>query len=220
MSVTPTDRPLRRDAERNRRRILQGAAEAFAELGLDATTDEIARRSGVGIGTFYRRFPTKELLIEALFEDRVAQLATLAEEALGSGDAWSGLVYFIDRATAWQVADRGLRQLVFSTAHGQARITRDRDRLGPLVHGLVDRAQRAGELRDDLSGSDIVLVQLMLTAAADFTREVSPDGWRRCMVLLLDGMRARRDAPTPLPSPALNTEQITRVMTGRHPPGH
>ncbi|WP_307874159.1 helix-turn-helix domain-containing protein [Frankia sp. AgB1.8] len=212
-------RPLRRDAERNRRRILEGAAAAFAEQGLDVTTDEIARRSGVGIGTFYRRFPTKELLIEALFEDRIGKLVELAEECLRDEDPWSGLVSFLDQATARQVADRGLKELVFSTAHGRARISADRDRIGPLFFALVERAQLAGQLRPDVAGTDLGLVQLMLTAVADFTRDVAPESWRRFLAIMLDGLRTSRDAPSPLPASALDPAQVTQIMACYRPQG-
>src|SRR3954462_1928388 len=78
----PTDRPLRRDAERTRQRILEAAREAFAEGGLAVTLDEIAHRAGVGVGTVYRRFPDKEELIDALFEERMGELVALAETSL------------------------------------------------------------------------------------------------------------------------------------------
>ncbi|MBX6391101.1 MAG: helix-turn-helix transcriptional regulator [Frankia sp.] len=212
-------RPLRRDAERNRRRILEGAASAFAELGLDVSTDEIARRAGVGIGTFYRRFPTKDLLIDALFEDRVGKVVELAEECLRHEDPWTGLVTFLDQSTAWQVADRGLKEVVFNTAHGRSRIARDRDRIGPLVAALVNRAKQAGALRADVAGADLALIQLMLATAADVTRDVAPEAWRRFLALTLDGLRARRDGPSELPHPPLDLEQITQVMSCRRHSG-
>src|SRR5499425_2315450 len=85
-------RPLRRDAERNRQRILKAASEVFNERGLEVSLDEIARHAGVGVGTVYRRFRTKEELVEALFIDRIEEVAALAEEAAEVPDPWSGLV--------------------------------------------------------------------------------------------------------------------------------
>src|SRR5215468_12724774 len=90
-------RPLRRDAERNRQRILKAAAEVFNERGLDVSLDEIARHAGVGVGTVYRRFRTKEELIEALFMDRLDSITAIGEEAFASPDPWSGLVFFMER---------------------------------------------------------------------------------------------------------------------------
>src|SRR5215218_6134927 len=80
-STAARERPLRRDAERNRRRILEAAAEVFAERGLAVTMDDIADHAGVGVGTVYRRFPNKDLLIDALLEDRLAELVAMAERA-------------------------------------------------------------------------------------------------------------------------------------------
>ena len=81
-TLTPTERPLRKDAERNRQRILTAAGELFAERGLGVTLDDIAHHAGVGVGTVYRRFPNKEVLIDALFEQRIEAIATIAAEAL------------------------------------------------------------------------------------------------------------------------------------------
>src|SRR3984885_6165269 len=91
-------RPLRRGAERNRQRILAAAAEVFNERGLDVSLDEIARHAGVGVGTVYRRFSTKEELIEALFMDRLDSITALAEDAAETADPWSGLASFLEQA--------------------------------------------------------------------------------------------------------------------------
>src|SRR5918998_4729568 len=116
MASTPTtpDRPLRRDAERNRQRILEAARDAFAEEGLRVTLDEIAHRAGVGVGTVYRRFPDKEQLIEALFEDRINDFATVAEECLRFDDPWTGLVRFLGRVTEAHAYDRGFKEIALS----------------------------------------------------------------------------------------------------------
>ncbi len=90
-------RPLRRDAERNRQRILKAASEVFNERGLEVSLDEIARYAGVGVGTVYRRFRTKEELVGALFKERIDSVAALAEEALQAPDPWSGLVSFMEQ---------------------------------------------------------------------------------------------------------------------------
>jgi AcrR family transcriptional regulator len=98
--MTSPTRPLRRDAERNRQRILAAAGELFAERGLSVTLDDIARHAGVGVGTVYRRFPDKNELIDALFEDRLKALCAAAEAALASDDPWDGLVLFLERGVA------------------------------------------------------------------------------------------------------------------------
>src|SRR3954466_3762551 len=109
---------LRADAERNRRRILDAAAELFAEKGLAVGLDEIARRAGVGVGTAYRRFASKDELVEALFEERIAQVAQLAEDALEADDPWEGFAGFFEGAVGLHVANRAVKELMFT--HGDA----------------------------------------------------------------------------------------------------
>jgi AcrR family transcriptional regulator len=111
-SVAPTERPLRKDAERNRLRILEAAGELFAERGLGVTLDDIARHAGVGVGTVYRRFADKELLIDALFEQRMELMCSIAAEALELQDPWDGFVYFFEQGSELQARDRGLKELL------------------------------------------------------------------------------------------------------------
>src|ERR1700728_5125884 len=92
--------PLRRDAERNRQRILAAAADVFTERGLDATLDEVAKAAGVGIGTVYRRFPDKETLVSELFRERIDALVTVAETACTAPDPWRGLVSYLEYAAS------------------------------------------------------------------------------------------------------------------------
>jgi AcrR family transcriptional regulator len=218
MSASPsTDRPLRRDAERNRQRILEAAREAFAEGGLAVTLDEIAHRAGVGVGTVYRRFPDKEQLIDALFEERIGELVALAEASLSRDDAWEGLVGFLEAATALHACDRGLKEVALSGMHGLERVGRARELMFPLVTRLVARAQEQGSLRPDLEPTDLPLLQLMLGALSECTREVEPEVWRRFLGILTDGMRTRRDAPNPLACGGLAPEQVQRTMRSWRP---
>src|SRR5437763_16995374 len=92
---TAVERPLRKDAERNRRRILDAAAELFSERGLGVTLNDVAHHADVGVGTVYRRFPNKQLLIDALFEDRFADIVQLAQDGLDNPNPWQGLVGFL-----------------------------------------------------------------------------------------------------------------------------
>jgi AcrR family transcriptional regulator len=210
---------LRRDAERNRQRILEAAREGFARRGLGITLDEIARLAGVGVGTVYRRFPDKELLIEALFERRLDELVELAEDALGQQDPWDALAGFLERLLAVQAADRGLKEVALGTTHGQERVRRARGRLAPVVRALIGRAQAAGVLRADVVGPDMALVQFMIGAVIDYTSDVEPDAWRRLLAIVLDGLRTRRDGPSPLPTPPLGDAQLDRAMGRWRPVG-
>ncbi len=207
------DRPLlRRDAERNRARILEAARAVFAERGLDVSMDEIARCAGVGVGTVYRRFPDREDLIDALFEDRIGEIEVAAAAAAGHADAWEGLVEFLESMLKTQAEDRGLREVLVSSVHGRLRLEAARGRIKPLIEGVVARAQAAGALRPDVAAADLPLISVMLSTVADYSRAVSPDVWRRCLGLLLDGLRTAREAPTPLPAPPLSDEQLEQAM--------
>jgi AcrR family transcriptional regulator len=208
----PSDRPLRRDAERNRQRILEAAAELFAQRGLDVTLDQVAAHAGVGVGTVYRRFPDKEELIDALFEDRIADIARFAQEALHDPDPWRGFVGFMERSCERHTANRGLQQIVFSAAHGQERVAQAREQIAPLVDRMLERAQAAGRLRGDLAPSDVPMVQVMVGAAALYAGAIEPELWRRMFAFVLDGLRADGSGPTPLPIGPLSQEQFEQAM--------
>jgi AcrR family transcriptional regulator len=179
--------------------------------------DEIARRAGVGVGTVYRRFPDKELLIEALFEQRIDDLVALAEAARDEPDAWDGLVRFFESFVALEAADRGLKEVVLTPNRGQQRVARARARLTPVVNDVLERAKADGVLRPDVVGPDLGLVQFMLGAVADVTRDVDPELWRRFLGIALDGLRTRRDAPTPLAPGPLDDRALDRAMGASRP---
>ena len=213
-------RPLRKDAERNRQRILRAAAEVFTERGLEATLDDVAHHAGVGVGTVYRRFPDKASLADALFEQRIDVLVDLAEHAYGEPDAWEGLVSFMERAAEMMASDRGLRQMLMFAANGHDRVSYARDRMRPAVGRLVERAQAAGQVRGDLAATDIPVIEFMLSVTAEYARDVRPGIWRRYLALWLDALQPARDSYTPLPVPELTVEEFATVMRtsplGRH----
>jgi AcrR family transcriptional regulator len=201
-----SDRPLRRDAERNRLRILEAAREVFAERGFDASLDQVAAHAGVGVGTVYRRFPDKDALIDALFEERIGDVAAAGQRALGASDPWEGLVDFLQYASAVQARDRGLRQALLS--RGADKTERAREKIIPIVAELVTRAQQAGSLRADLDPLDLPLVDLMVSTVADRTRQVSPEIWQRALTIIIDGLATTRQTPTPLPGKPLDRGQL------------
>jgi len=207
-----TVRPLRRDAERNRQRILQAAWEAFNERGLDISLDEIARYAGVGVGTVYRRFRTKEDLVQALFMDRVDSIAAIAEEAFKFADPWSGLVFFMEQMAEKMAGDLGLRQMLMFANYGQDLVSYARKRNAPLVERLVERAQAAGQLRTDLRQTDIPFIVFLLADATQLAHAANPGIWRRYLTLILDGMRPEREGVTPLPVAALLPEEMETSM--------
>ncbi len=203
------ERPLRADAERNRQKILTAARAVFAERGFAATLDDIAARAGVGVGTVYRRYPDKDALIDALFEERLAGVAELGRRALAHEDPWEGFVTFMTEGAALQAADRGLKQAMLS--RGRARAGRARATIVPIVTELITRAQQTGRLRADLEVVDIPIINMMVLAIADMTRAVSPDTYRRMLGIVLDGLATRRSEPTPLPA-AIDQEQLVAAI--------
>ena len=207
-----TVRPLRRDAERNRQRILEAASEAFNERGLEVSLDEIARYAGVGVGTVYRRFRTKEELVEALFLERLDSVAAIADDAFEAADPWSGLVSFMERMAELMAGDLGLRQMLIFATYGRDLVAIARQRNAPLVERLVLRAQAAGQLRADVRPTDIPFIVFMLTEATHLVNAANPDIWRRYLALILDGMRPAREGITPLPVPALLPGEMEKSM--------
>jgi AcrR family transcriptional regulator len=170
---------LRADARRNLELVLDAAERAFGASGPDASVDEIARLAGVGHGTVFRRFPTKDDLMYAVIERHVAQMRAMAEEALASDAPGEAFFDF-----AWQVAElnmstAGLHRCVVHCG-GKPGATE----LATLVGKIVSRAQRAGAVRRDVKPADVqLLVRSALTSA--------PSGqWRRYLEVVLDGLRA------------------------------
>lgn len=213
-------RPLRRDAARNRQRVLKAASEVFTERGLDVSLDEVARHAGVGVGTVYRRFRTKEDLVEALFVERIDAVAALAENAATTPDPWSGLVGFLEEVAEMLAGDLGLRQLLKFATYGGDRVSYARQRNAPRVTRLVERVQAAGQLRSDLRATDIPFILFMLAEAAQFARQVSPEIWRRYLALVLDALRPEREGVTPLPVAALRPDEMETAMRQSAPRHH
>lgn len=212
-SVDPAEKPLRRDAERNRRRILDAARELFAQRGLGVTLNDIAHHAGVGVGTVYRRFPDKSVLIEGLFEESFEEIVARMQTALADPDPWHGIVRFLEGQFEAQANDRGLKELITEAPGGLERIARLRGRLLPMSERLVQRARRAGVVRPDIQPSDFAITQLMIGAVLDVSHDVDPELWRRYLALLLRGMSARPEELGPLAEPALGPEQVDTVMS-------
>jgi AcrR family transcriptional regulator len=206
--ATKATRPLRADAERNRQHLIDAARELFAQRGLDVTLDDIAHHAGVGVGTAYRRFESKDDLIDALFEQELEGIIEVAETAAGHEDAWEGLVYWMTSIVERQVRDRGLKAIMTSTARGKKRVAAARSQIGPRIGPLVPRAKKQGALRADVEIPDIPMLVFMIVGVAEYTRSVDPEIWRRYLAIVLDGLRA----DSKLPHPALDLAQMTKAM--------
>lgn len=212
MPVTKS-RPMRKDAAQNRDRLLRAAADLFAEEGLGVTLNDIAHRAGVGVGTAYRRFANKEEVIDALFEHQLNAVAEVAEAALADPDAWNGLLTFLEQALHMRHGDRGLNQIMNNPALGDARVQEVRDKIAPTLVSLVDKAKAQGVVRPDLDQTDLIFIQLGLSAIIDATRTISPELYRRYLTFYLDGIRADRSVFTAPPIAALTAADTHQVMT-------
>src|SRR4051794_23734833 len=113
--MTSAEKPKRKDAARNRGRILDAAKALFAERGLSVTLHDIAARAGVGVATIYRHYPDKKPLIDALFDEQLAEMTAIFEEALRNPDPWESIVWCHEQALEHQAHNRGLRELLLGT---------------------------------------------------------------------------------------------------------
>jgi AcrR family transcriptional regulator len=205
-------RRLRRDAARNRQRILAAARELFAERGLEVGVDQIAARAGVGMGTLYRRFPTKAALIDAIFDARVEEYLRIADRAVEHEDAWEGLRAFLEGAIGLQARDRGLKEILDSRS--QSPRGRDVGRsAGEVIAELLARAQRAGVVRDDITAGDIAMIMWGSGGVADVAARIAPDLWRRYVGLMLDALRT--PAPGELAGAPLTATQLRKIAAAR-----
>jgi AcrR family transcriptional regulator len=165
------------------------ARDLFARNGLDVSVEEITQHAGVGMGTLYRHFPTKDELIDAVLEDAFAEILALAERAAAAEDAWAGLTSFLEGVLELRFQNRGVRELIESGNRG-ARHAEMRKRIRPVIRRLIERAQLQGTLRPDFKLDDVSFVFQAVGRVIE-----SDDGrrnaWRRHLDFLLDGLRMR-----------------------------
>jgi AcrR family transcriptional regulator len=178
---------LRADAQRNLDRILAAAADAYAEVGPDVTIDEIARRAGVGHGTVFRHFPTKDALRAAVIAVRLDELLVHAHELLERPDPPAALEEFVWMAADAVRRDRALFEGIEECGTFKP-VAVAKEELHEVVDKLIRRLQRAGTLRRGVDSRDIgALVGAAIKASMHAERE---DAWRRYVQIVLDGLRA------------------------------
>jgi AcrR family transcriptional regulator len=177
---------LRADAQRNLERVLDAAAELFAERGCDVSVDEIAHRAGVGHATVFRRFPTKDALIAAVVSKQVGELAAFVREALEEEDAGEAFRSFVWHAGELHASNRGLDE-GFTRCGDMRELAEAKAELNGLIEQLIERAQAARALRSDVAADDVSsLVGGAIRGAAD---SPDPELWRRYVGVVLDGLR-------------------------------
>lgn len=194
-----TARGLRADAERNRERIVAAAREVFAEQGLGASTNEIARRAGVGVATLFRRYPTKDDLVSAVFTDKMSAYVAAIEDALADADPWRGFCNYIEEVCQMQADDSGFADLLTLPFPNAKRLKAERDRAAHAETELLERAKATGSLRQDFVQQDVPLILMANAGVLAATRTAAPDAWRRLIGYLLQAFSA--EAAQPLPSP-------------------
>jgi len=194
---------LRADAERNRRLVLDAAATAFAEQGLDAGVADIARRAGVGNATVFRRFRTKEDLVLAVLEDRLAALRDAARDASRNPDSATALRSFFEAAIAWQTDDMVCLEALSEGLFDHPRFREIRAEVYADVEAVVERAHEAGTLRRDVTVADLKFLSAGVAQAVAPVRHALPELWRRYLGIVLDGLKPSGASPLEAEAPDL-----------------
>jgi AcrR family transcriptional regulator len=196
---------MRSDAVRNRKRLLMAAGQVFEEKGLEASVADVARVAGVGMGTLYRRFSSKEALIEALVSEVLEETIAMAREALG-WPAGTGLEHFLEESSSYQAEHLGCLPMLWNTDHHLMRTARD------LIGELLADAQQHGRVRSDLVSTDISIAMWSIRGVLETTRTIAPEAWRRHLDLLISGMRPTESV---LPHRSLSQDQVDAVLSRR-----
>ena len=216
----------RRDAQRNHELLVEAARDVFAEQGIEASLEEIARRAGLGIGTLYRHFPSREALVEAIFERRIGELVIVAEEAVADPNAWAGFSRLLEQTLELQAGDRVLKDVLMRYPPGANKLAGAREELRALYEQVLERARNQRALRADFTFSDLALLFWSFAPLIDATAEVTPRTWRRHLHFVLDGLRA--DAATLQAQQPLTDKQLLAAthalheqrLGRRHTPAH
>lgn len=182
---SPTGRRKRADAVRNRAAVVAAAAQVFREKGLDAGIPEIAEGAGVGKGTVYRSFPTKDHLIAAVVTDRLAEYEARFTSALAQDDAWEALRSVVLAKSPDPTFHESLRRVIDVPEVREARAANL-----AAMDVLVRRAQEQGRMRADVASEDLAVLFAGLAAVLAASPDATPATWRRYLTLALDGLAA------------------------------
>jgi len=206
--VSSETRPLRADAERNRRRLLDAAVDVFAEHGLEASTAEIARRAGVGQGTVFRRFPTKDDLVAAIVVDRLKEITDTATGLLARPPAEGGVLAFMAELASIHVRDRGLIEAVNGTrALADPAVHEAHGALLDVLEEVVAADREAGLVRSDLGAFDVMALSKAIASACE--PGIQTAGWKRYLAVVAAGLRPSSEK---LPGRAPTRAQLDRLL--------
>ena len=194
-STERVNRPPRADAVRSRASLLVAASELFAADGLEASATEITQRAGLGKGTFFRHFPTKDALIAAVVGDTLNRLAARGRELADADEPAAALFEFMCTAIQLQVDDRAFCEVVAGASQGNELVQAAVRELHEIVQHLTQRAQVHGLIRSDVTGEDIALLLSGVFQTASPRIQDQPDLWRRYLTLLFDGLQPASARP-------------------------
>jgi AcrR family transcriptional regulator len=198
---TPVVKRVRADAQRNRARLLAVAEDVFATYGVGASTEDIARAAGVGIGTLFRHFPTKEALLEAVFVERLRQLADQADELAAAAEPGAAFFRFfsevVQQARSKSAIGDALADAGINLENTAAEV---KHHLRSALERLLERAQQAGEIRSDVSTAE--LLALLIGASRAVEQLGGNDELEaRTVRVILDGLRVQQPDTRPAPRP-------------------
>ena len=193
MSTTETvERPLRADAARNRAKVLEAARKTFAAEGIDAEMAVVAAEAGVGVGTLYRHFPTKDALLAALTSRHFERLTEIADEILADKmGSWERVEGLVRRSAELTSEDSGMCDIL-AAAPAAVSGTPEARRLRALTTEIVEAARDEGTIRSDARGDDIPMMMCAFGKVAANQRAGAPMDWRRYLQIMLDGLRPAR----------------------------
>ncbi|WP_009473173.1 TetR/AcrR family transcriptional regulator [Rhodococcus sp. JVH1] len=209
MSDPAGGKALRRDAAENRQRLLDAAATVFSARGLDVGVDEIARVAGVGIGTLYRRFPTKDALISELVRQVLEDFLTLAHEALSAPEG-EGLEQVLYGSGAILASNRGCLSRMWND--DQTTVLRNDYRR--ILFELLAGAKQHGRIREDATEADLDLIFWSLRGVVSTTRGVTDTGWRRILAVMIAGLRPGAER---LDAAPLSAQDVAQIMENLWP---
>ncbi|MFF1570840.1 TetR/AcrR family transcriptional regulator [Streptomyces sp. NPDC058293] len=198
-SADSAAQPKRSDAERNRGRIIAAARAVFGRDGLNASMASVAREAEVGIATLFRHFPTKEELVVAVFSDRMEAYAQATAEALADPDPWHGFTGYIQEVCAMQAADRGFADILTMSFPGAQALEALRAQAYQGFLELIGRAKDSGQLREDFTSRDLVLLLMANAGILSATGDAAPDAWRRLVAWMIQSFQAPARGPLPDP---------------------
>jgi AcrR family transcriptional regulator len=211
-SMSLDERRLRADAERNRRRVIDAAQELFRERGLEVGVAEIAKRAGVGRGTLFRNFATKEALIAAIVTERMHDAAQQGERLLDAPDPGAALFGFLEEIAGAQQLDRALFEAVADTFLANPDIRAAHAEVVSTLGALLKRAQDAGAVRGDVGALDVLMLMKGACEAASAFSQVDPELARRHLDLVLGSLRVPA-GEQPLRGRIPTLEDLDRALT-------